>query len=505
MKKRIAAALAAIILLLGGCQATPEKGVVTSKNDGVFEAALEDKASPTVAPEAAEEQPPAVEDQTESTPAQVVYEDSFNGEQGGGGVKYHVKVTEPNLPGPMPVLRVRPLELDGDTVHKVAQAFFGDGQLNEYTGQMTRAELEQALLDEKQDYADWQYRIEQDPSTDADDRDYVRASFEERITRLEEQCAAAPETIEQKPLDWQFHEASYYPDYYGREDLGEQYLMGLGQYNGQDYELNAFKRLGTDYSVQRLGIWPYVPPAMEEALYAAQAEAEPPAIDMDAARARALELANGLGLGQFAVVPDVAMEAARENMDFGPNTVWLTPAYNGVPLTFHFGGFNIASKGGDEYASTYGYEYMTFDFDETGVTGFSWESMHQVVETVNENVQLLPFSDILSAAEDQMRMLDMERKGLLLQDAALSIEVTDVALGLSRIRMKDSATDYYITPTYTFYGVATVCDENGEPIPVPVYDENGNETGRTEPIVHTTELAVINAVDGSAIDVYKGY
>ncbi len=41
MKKRVAAALAALILLLGGCQATPEKGVVASKNNGAFESALE--------------------------------------------------------------------------------------------------------------------------------------------------------------------------------------------------------------------------------------------------------------------------------------------------------------------------------------------------------------------------------------------------------------------------------------------------------------------------------
>ena len=99
----------------------------------------------------------------------------------------------------------------------------------------------------------------------------------------------------------------------------------------------------------------------------------------------------------------------------------------------------------------------------------------------------------------------MERKGLLLQDAVLSIEVTDVVLGMSRIRMKDSAADYYITPTYTFYGKATYLDESGDPLRWPVYDEAGNETGETETFTQVTELAVINAVDGTAIDVIKGY
>ena len=78
-------------------------------------------------------------------------------------------------------------------------------------------------------------------------------------------------------------------------------------------------------------------------------------------------------------------------------------------------------------------------------------------------------------------------------------------LGLSRIRMKDSATDYYLTPTYTFYGAITSCDENGQPIQFPVYDDAGNETGQTTTNTQYRELAVINAVDGTAIDVGKGY
>ena len=143
MKKRIVAAAAAIVLVLSGCQATPEKGVVTSKNDGAFEEALE--ASPTLAPNT--DQPPAAEAQTTAEPT--VYEDTFDGRQS-GGVTFHVKVAEPTVPGPMPVLRVRPLELTGELVRQVAQVFYGDGPVSELTGQMSRAEVEKALLAEKQ-------------------------------------------------------------------------------------------------------------------------------------------------------------------------------------------------------------------------------------------------------------------------------------------------------------------------------------------------------------------
>ena len=497
MKKCIAAALAAFLLLLSGCQATPEKGVVASKADGAFEAALADKVSPTLAPAA--EQPPAAET-AQPTAAPAVYEDSFDGAQ--EGVYFHVKVAEPAVPGPIPVLRVRPLELTGELVRKVGQVFYGDASVTEYTGQMTKAELEQALLEEKQEYADWQYRIEQDPTIDADDRDYVRQSFEENIARLEERYASAPETIEEKPLDWQFHEQSYYPDYYGVQDNGALYLKGLGAYNGARYRLDAVKRLGDDYKVQSLSFYPYVPEDMQDA---APEPAEPPQVDMDAAKETALELVNAMDIGEFAVVPDIAMEAARENVGFGPNTVWLTPVYGGVPLTYHFGGFNVAGGSGDDYATTYGYENMSFSFDESGVTGFTWEDMHQVVETENENVQLLPFADVLAAAEDQLRMLDMDYTFTRIEDTILSVEVTDVSLGMSRIRMKDSATDYYVTPTYTFYGTGTTCGMDGEPLRIPVYDDGGNDTGQTQIYAQVRELAVINAVDGTVIDVRKGY
>ena len=497
MKTRITAALAALLLLLGGCQATPEKGVVASKNDGAFEAALADKVSPTLA--LAAEEPPAAET-APPTAVPAVHEDSFDGAQ--EGVRFHVKVAEPAVPGPMPVLRVRPLELDGEIVHKVGQVFYGDTTVNEYTGQMTKAELEEALLAEKQEYADWQYRIEQDPAIDADDRDYVRQSFEESIARLEEKYASAPETIEEKPLDWQFHEQSYYPDYYGVQDNGAQYIKGLGTYDGGRCRLDAVKRLGDDYKVQSLSFYPYVPEDMQDA---APEPSEPPQVDMDAARAQAVELADAMDVGGFAVVPDIAMEAARENVGFGPGTVWLTPVYGGVPLTYHFGGFNVASGSGDDYATTYGYENMSFSFDENGVAGFTWENMHQVVETENENVVLLPFADILSAAGDRMRMMDMDYTFTRIEGTILSVEVTDVVLGMSRIRMKDSATDYYVTPTYTFYGTATTCDMDGEPLRIPVYDDGGNDTGQTQIYTQLKELVVINAVDGTVIDVGKGY
>ena len=494
MKKRIAAAAAAMMILLGGCQATPEEGIVTSKNDGAFESALEN--APSESAGGGQQAAPAAE--------QTVYEDSFRTEM--GDVPFHVLVTEPTVPGPMPVLRVRPMELTGDTVKQVGQAFFGDGTVVEFTGEMNKAEAEQALLDAKQQFADWEYRITQDPLVDADDRDSVRENFEQNIAHLEQVYADAPETVEQKPLDWQFHDQSYFPNYYGYQDVGTQYIQGMGTYDDDAFQITARKRLGDDYKVQRLSVDRYVPEEVLAAKYAANGgeDAQPPAVDMDAALAKAQELLAAMGVGEFALVPDVTMKSLDWYFGDLP-AVLLTPVYAGVPLTYHVGGFNPSGMTSDAYATNYGYEEAAFRFDEDGLVSFTWEDMHQVEETVNADVQMLPFDEILAAAEDQMRMIDMSMISTPIEGTRQQVEVTDVLLGLSRIRMKDSATDYYLVPTYTFYGTITCCDESGQPFQLPLYDDTGNPTGETTTVSEVRELAVINAVDGSAIDVTLGY
>ncbi len=498
MKEKLIALLltAAALLSLTACQATPEEGIVTSKNDGAFESALENAPAPdgTDTPQAVPGAEPAV------------HEDSFCTEM--GDVPFHVLVTEPAVPGPMPVLRVRPMELTGDMVKQIGQAFFGDGTVVEFTGEMNKAEAEQALLEAKQRYADWEYRITQDPSVDAEDRDYVRQGFEQSIADLEQAYAAAPETVEQNPLDWQFHDQSYFPNYYGYEDDGTQYIQGMGSYDGGTFQLIARKRLGDDYKVQRLSVERYVPEEVLAAEYAANGgeDAPPPEVDMDAALAKAQEMLAAMGVGQFAPVPDVTLKSLSSYRDFGSvAAVLMTPVYAGVPLTYHIGGFNPGGKTSDAYATNYGYEEAVFRFDEDGLAGFTWEDMHQVEETVNADVQMLPFDEILSAAKDQMRLIDMNMISTPIEGTHQQVEVTDVLLGLSRVRMKDSATDYYLVPTYTFYGTITWCDESGQPFQFPLYDDAGNPTGETTTVSEVREMAVINAVDGSAIDVGLGY
>ena len=353
-----------------------------------------------------------------------------------GDVPFHVLVTEPTVPGSMPVLRVRPMELTGDTVKQVGQAFFGDGTVIEFTGEMNKAEAEQALLEAKQQYADWEYRIEQDPLVDADDRDFVRQSFEDRIAHLEQAYADAPETVEQKPLDWQFHDQSYFPNYYGYQDDGTQYIQGMGTYEGDAFQIVARKRLGDDYKVQRLSVDRYVPEDVLAAEYAANGgeNAQPPAVDMDAALAKAQEMLAAMGVGEFAPVPDVTLKSLDWYFGDIP-AVLMTPVYAGVPLTYHVGGFNPGGKTSDAYATNYGYEEAAFRFDEDGLVSFTWEDMHQVEETVNADVQMLPFDEVLAAAEDQMRLIDMSKISTPVEGTSQQVEVTDVLLGFSRLHL----------------------------------------------------------------------
>ena len=502
MKKLAAAALlGAILLTLCGCQSTPETGAVISKNDGAFEAALEGEGT-APAPAA------------ETTPAPKMYEDTFTG--AAENIRFHVAVAEPDRPAALPVLQVRPRELTPELAESIARAMFGDADIYEYTSQFSKAEIEQAILDVKQALFDWEGRVASE-GVDQEDQDLIRADYNDRIARLEAEYETAPETVEQELCRWEYYPENHYrtgADASIREDNGHRTIQCLAQVDGTTYKYEAMSRLGEDYKVQRISVGGddrgiTTDADIAAAQQAAQQErAEAAEADMDAVRARALELVRSLDIGQWAVASDEAVTGSdyAEPSDL----VILTPVYNGVPLTFHSGGFN--PKSSDAYATTYGYEYIKFDVSELsdesafGFDGFTYECMHQVVGTVNENVETLPFDRILEIAEAQMKMMG-EDKLLMGSEGIGSVmaEVTKVELGLSRIRMKDNATDYYLTPTYTFYVTTTACDETGQPYVFPVYDDAGNETGEQTTYTVTREAAVINAVDGSVIDTRLGY
>ncbi len=490
MRKHISAALAALLLLLGcGCQKTPEKSVVTSKNDGTFEAALENTPQAQSTAEA--------ESDAAIAPESAVYTDSF--ENANGSIRYELSLTAPELPSALPVVQVRPMEITPELAQKTAQAVFGDGSIYEYTTQHTKSELEAAILEMKESISDWDALVEGCGGDEAIAESY-KAMREESIAAMEASYAAAPDTVDRSPCDWQFRPSTYYEDvtHLGHiSDNGYQVCKASATLDGVPFVFDASNLEKDDFREHSITIGADSELTDTDALWADTGERP----DIPAVQERALQIAGAMGLGVWRVA-----ECESDINAASVTYLTLTREYEGLPMTFHEG----PSEAETAYGPSYTYEKLRMDLNGDKLLSILYQGALEQTGVVNENVQTLPFADILAAARTQMRLrgtvdpVTGEALPASEDGSFTKIAVDRVELGLSRIFIKDNTAEYYLVPTYTFYGTSTARSADGSPIDYSFFDE---ASGRTVafPNPTTVELAVINAVDGSVIDTALGY
>ena len=486
-----------MILVLCGCQATPEHGAVTSKNDGTYEAALQNNESPAFEPTTAAPEPTIEANMDVEQPQQqATYTDSFT--NASGDVTINLSLQEPIINTAQPVIQVRPMEFSGEQVQKIATAIFGNEPIYENTQQMSKAEIEAAILELRQTISDWSGMLSY-YGGDETLAQSVKDDYERRIASLELAYQNAPDGIERTPCSWQFHSDDYYmsPEQASNfVDEGHRYIKASAMVNGLPYTLTACNREAADYRIHDISV------GLDDTVLSYDdlkniSTAAPTKEDL---QARAQELIAKMDIGQWAPASDDEVSL----LGFSPNdsssnfsTIAYTREYDGLRATLYDGGLTKA----DAYASNYYYESLTFTFCGDVLYRFEYVGPLQIVDTVNQNVQTLPFNDILSAAKQQMQMFTTEQ--LMLPDGNIVVDVEHIEWGLSRIRIRDNATDFYLTPTCTFFGTAKVYDANGQVVKEQWMAPDG--TTHEQDVQSSVLLATVNAVDGSIIDTQQGY
>ncbi len=161
----------------------------------------------------------------------------------------------------------------------------------------------------------------------------------------------------------------------------------------------------------------------------------------------------------------------------GAYTVVIEPCYAGIPVrrwSPYFGSDTAAQQAKVTYTHTAIREALHLEIRRGQVDLFDWTNPVRVVETANENVQLLPFAEILRIFRQQVFMnvyLDEGRNETL--------TVTDVYLSYRCIAKRDSDR-FYLVPVWDFVG----------------YREQDALHGKT---VHELTFLTVNAIDGSII------
>jgi hypothetical protein len=159
---------------------------------------------------------------------------------------------------------------------------------------------------------------------------------------------------------------------------------------------------------------------------------------------------------------------------------------------------------GDANALPWRYESIYFYVDNNGIRTMRWYSPTQLGETINQDVNILPFKDIQAIFEEMiLRVYEPQAKtdpqsGLT--DAKLDINIRSVELMLVRVREQNTEGRKGIyTPAWIYYG-NTRQDKKYEGQKLGTSYDGGSP----QPLLKNPIL-VINAVDGSIIDLSKGY
>lgn len=231
-----------------------------------------------------------------------------------------------------------------------------------------------------------------------------------------------------------------------------------------------------------------------------------------AAASLALETVNALGIGTFAV-KSVAegLDGFFESDQIAQNgfivRLWMTK--DGLPI------YNFQAWHGDDpayaRAAAAGYfeakdysVYMpeqvtaTVGVRDGKVASFCLQGLHQETGCVNDNVQLLPFSEIARIFKEQIAYHYAVGSDDASDDGKWNeqLYVTDAYLSMMRVRKKDSQNEFYLLPVWDFR----------------FYHENIFTNHRSEADAERDKLfsgnysaLTINAVDGSIIDRDLGY
>lgn len=487
----IVAALLAGVLLFAGCQATPEQPVVMQKDmEQMLEKAQDDESGTKVS-------------ELEAT-NQEHYTFSTSAADGRLTIEVDAPVIIPDVA--LPTVKVSEGSFTQEQVTGFFNYIFPNGGAYSYvSGEkvLTKAEIEDLILTYKQYIAE---------GTVSEHTLYTEEELQEEIAALEQQYAVAPETAQENPLSdgtMQRRMTTYgYVDANGEQAYREVAVNQVEATDGKmTFAVTVPVEPGTDcqayLGVSRMGDG-YIPVNFTET-NAQKVSAK----DASAAEGK-LELsysdAKALCDGFFAAggITDVTLDCAYvidDETRFGPDgqphpaeryayRFAYVRTVAGVPVA------NTAAVPSDDSpALPWGNESIQITIEDCGLTSIFWHSVTQPGEIITADTGVMSFQEVQDIFE-KMILISYEGSEELVgrDDTTIHISVDEIALSLVRVREQNAGgrNGVYV-PAWVFYGCEQQVNDTG------VWYANSADKPAKYP------LLAINAIDGSVIDLSKGY
>ena len=438
--------LAAMLLTLCGCQATPEKSIVVNKNDNKLDETI--KATPA----------PTMQQFTDT----VRWEEDYKIPNLDCAINAEIVVPETNV---YPVYKVKKHLFDAASVDKLVKYLTKEATGVRQTS-LTKEELTAQLIAAKRGvYMEddnggrWE-PYEGQAEEIANLEEQIKNAAEESFEPITDQITPIPfELTYAMPSGSRLHvdagESSIYitADKFGVTQ-GESWLKDGGAIPGEppgttiegvkiskEDAFNKLKTLLTDLGISHYGM----------------TEAE-----------------------EVRVVFTYTSEIVSKGW-------WLTLTRNDgdrIPVDLYAtqsGGFLDFRS--DEYIERWRQDMISVYFDEKGVRSFRWDDPVEVTEMLNENVALLPFDDVKDRIKSMIKFAYSKsvKNGWVSGESTMSVD--KIVLTNVLIPLKDDPQHQLMIPAWMVYNTYYV-DDNGR-----IVDESKS-------------IFAVNAIDGSSIDLF---
>lgn len=481
MKKRLCGILVLVmcILFMIGCAANPDRGSVTSKNDGIFEQNM------TVAA-------------TAPLDEEILYTDTFTSHD--GTVEYTINLDQELNSDPLPIVEVVPHFFTGEDVKRVAHALFGDvefyereheedaeyskEQLQKRINWMTELATPEAL---RELYGDEEYV--------ADTLDRLKHFIQYYTVQME----AAPEENPHTPCEWTFKEDKNYASSYNAQ--GDDWIVATVDLGDVNYKVFAVSRNANDYKFNEISV------QFGDGLGDAQAELnylraklcrtpEPTQEQIDTVKKKAQNMLDQMEIGEWKIsFTNVLEEHYGDAVEYQIQ-ICATPVFQGVHALYGQQTKSLTSS----FTSNYHISTAVFHFSANGdLIYFDLDAPVEIKSVVNEGVAILPTEELLERTKEYLTLYGVDAQYLAFfpmewyqKPLSCKVSVDRLEFGLARVRVANSDNTFYYTPAFAVYGSASYYDrETGEYVHMP---PNFPDVEIERPLVW------INAVDGSIIE-----
>jgi len=161
------------------------------------------------------------------------------------------------------------------------------------------------------------------------------------------------------------------------------------------------------------------------------------------------------------------------------------PSYDGISLAP-----TIDSVDEDAFQTPINYEKIKIRINDSGVQSFTWDAPYKTAGIKVDNSHLLAFEDIQDIFSKMMLVKYEPMAKLVNSQEPLNIEITKAGLYYVLIQQQNDASNTLLVPVWAFYGYRSW----------DWIEEQGIKYG-----LYEQPILMINAIDGSIIDLARGY